>query len=484
MERLTAAMAIVLLAAVVIVLPASGQTGAYTLNGGTASATNQTYSATSADQSAIYVLNSGHLTLTNCTVVKTGDASNVNNSSQYGVNAGILAASAGAVTIAGGSVTTSASGGNGLFATGSGTSIGMSSGTITTAGQLAHGVDVTYGGSINLTNVNITTSGASSSALATDFGGGTVTVTGGTITASNTTPNSHSAAIYSTGSITVSGATVTSQGDCGGVIDGANSITLTNTALTGAVEGIKAWRTAPGSGTATINMNGGSLTATAGDGFYVAGTTAAITVRGGATISASTGNIVEALSSGIVSFTAISEMMTGSLIADSTSTITAALQNGTTLAGTVNRAALTIDSTSTWNITGSSTLTSLSNSGTVTFDAATFVSTISGSYTQASTGKLKVLLGGTSSYNKLVVTGAANLDGVLNVALVPGFTPAVGATFDVITSGSSSGAFSSTTTADPGLGFAVQYEPTYVRVTITSVDSTARHVPRRQLHKA
>jgi hypothetical protein len=258
-----------LLLAIVVASPARAQTGAYTVNGGTASRTGQTYAATVADQSAVYVINSGHLTLTNCTMTKTGDASNVNNSSQYGINAGILAGSGGTVTITGGSVTTNASGDNGLFATGSGSSISMSGGTINAAGGGAHGVDATYGGSVTLTNVDVTTTGSSSSALATDFGGGAVTVTGGTITSSNTAPNSHSAGIYSTGNITVTGATVTSRGDCGGVIDGANSISLDNTALTGVTEGIKIWKTAPMSGAATVVMDGGSLTVTAGDAFYL-----------------------------------------------------------------------------------------------------------------------------------------------------------------------------------------------------------------------
>jgi len=248
-------------------MPVYAQTGVYTLNGGTASQTNQTYNATLTDQSAVYVLNSGQLTLTNCTMIKTGDASNVNNSSQYGINAGVLAASAGQVTISGGSVTTNASCANGIFATGSGSSISMSNGTINASGASAHGVDATYGGSITLNNVNVTTTGSSSSALATDFGGGTVAVTGGTIIASATASGSHSAGIYSTGNISVSGATVSSNGDCGGVIDGANSITLTNSSLTGALQGIKMWKTAPMTGSATVTINGGSLIATAGDAF-------------------------------------------------------------------------------------------------------------------------------------------------------------------------------------------------------------------------
>jgi len=344
----------------------SEQATNYTQSGGTVTQTIETYVASATDTSGILITNAGVLTLSNSRITTTGNSSNVNNSSQYGTNAGVLANSGGKVTIAVGAVSTSGSGANGLFATGSGSSVSMSNGTITATGGNAHGVDVTYGGTVTLTNVNVTTSGASSSAVAMDFGGGTVNVTGGSIIAASTAANSHSAAIYSTGSISVTGATATSRGNCGDVIDGANSISLTNTALTGTVEGIKLWKTAPTSGTATVTVNGGSLTATAGDAFYITGETGnaangSITVKGGATISASTGNIINVLSSSTGSFTADGVTLTGNLVADSTSILTVTLQNQTTLHGIVQRAAVTMDSTSVWNVTGNSILTSLAD---------------------------------------------------------------------------------------------------------------------------
>lgn len=247
----------------------------------------------------------------------------------------------------------------------------MLGGTITATGANAHGVDATYGAAVTLSNVNVTTYGASSSAIATDFGGGTVKVIGGTIYASNTTAGSHSAAIYSTGTITVNGATATSIADCGGVIDGANSIILTNTVLTGLVEGFKLWKTAPASGAATVIMSGGSLTVTAGDGFYVTGTAGNsalgnISVLAGATISATTGKILNVDSSSAANFTASGVTLTGNLITDSTSTMTNTLQNGSTFTGCINTAKLlTIDATSTWNATSNSVVTTLTDSGTI-----------------------------------------------------------------------------------------------------------------------
>lgn len=358
------------------VSPVCAQSGAYVLNGGTANLASLTEIATNASQSGIFVYNSGNLTVETVTVTTSGNATNSDASGKYGVNAGILAGTSGSkgtITITGSSNTVNTTGSiaNGLFATYSGSSITMLGGRITASGANAHGVDVTYGGAITISNVDVTTYGSSASAIATDFGGGTVKVFGGTIYASNTTAGSHSAGIYSTGTITVQGASVRSMADCGGVIDGANSIILTNTALTGLVGGFKIWKTAPASGAATVTLSGGSLTATAGDAFYITGTTGNsalgnINVLNGATISASTGRILSVDGSSAAKFTASAVTLTGNLVTDSTSNMTNTLQNGTILTGCINTAkVLTIDATSTWNATSNSVVTSLTNSGAI-----------------------------------------------------------------------------------------------------------------------
>jgi hypothetical protein len=374
--RSTGRIGIAILIAVGTFASAPAQTGFYTQNGGSSSDSGKTYSATSTDQSAIYVYSSGQFTATNCTMTKTGDATSTNTASQYGTNAGVLTKSAGKVIIIGGSVTTNASGANGLFATGTNSSITMSNGTISASGGSAHGVDVTYGGSITLTNVDVTSTGANSSTLATDFGGGTVTVTGGTIRAASTASGSHSAGIYSTGTISVTNAVVSSAADCGGVIDGANSINLTNTTLTGAIEGFKLWKTAKASGAATVSITGGSVTVTNGDCFYVTGTTGnaatgTLTVKSGATISASTGVILRVDSVSTATITIDSSSLSGNLISDANSTITARLQNNAGLTGMISTAALTIDASSSWTLTGTSYLTTFSDAGGITGTAIT-----------------------------------------------------------------------------------------------------------------
>jgi len=365
-KQLSVAVAVILSAMTVFLPQARAQTGVYTVNGQTAAQTSQTFAATQTDQSAVYVLNAGYVILTNCTMTKTGDASDVGNSSENGVNAGALANSAGIIAIVGGSVTTNASGGNGLFATGSGSAVTMSNGEISTFGSGSHGIDATNGGVISLTDVNVTTTGDNSSALATDIGGGSVVVNGGAIAANATTPGSHSAGIYSTGDIAVSDATVTSMGDCGGVIDGPNTMALTNTDLTGVVEGIKVWKTAPDTGSATLAIYGGSLTSTNGDAFLITGETGnpanvEIFVANGAAISAGSGTLVNVSGASTASFSVEADTLAGNLLADETSSLDASLLFSTSLTGSIQNASLTMDASSAWNVTENSTLTILAD---------------------------------------------------------------------------------------------------------------------------
>ena len=64
-----------------------------------------------------------------------------------------------------------------------------------------------------------------------------------------------------------------------------------------------------------------------------------------------------------MTFIADKETLAGSLVSDSISSITASLRDGTTLTGSINSAALELDSTSRWEVTGDSVLTSLTDTG-------------------------------------------------------------------------------------------------------------------------
>jgi hypothetical protein len=128
------------------------------------------------------------------------------DSSFYGLNAGVLAMTGSRITVTNGSITTRGTGANGAFAVGTGSVVELSKVKIDCVASGAHGVDATIAGTIICTDVDITTAGnGAAAALSTDRGGGTVTFTRGSVFTSGT----RSPGIYSTGSITVRDAKLT-----------------------------------------------------------------------------------------------------------------------------------------------------------------------------------------------------------------------------------------------------------------------------------
>jgi hypothetical protein len=346
--------------------------GTYTLNGGTATQTGQTYTSTTKDVSGVYVTNGGVLTLVNPTITTSGDSSSNDASSFYGLNGAVLVNNGSSVTITGGSISSTGSGANGVIPTGTGSSATLTDVSITASGNGAHGVMATQGGTLTLNNVTIVTSGGSAAPLATDRGSGTVTVNGGTMISGS----GNSPCIYSTGVITVTGAKMTSTGSEAAVIEGFNSIVLKDTEIagyagsTGAVMIYQSMSGDASTGTGTFTMTGGSLSTGGGPIFFVTNTDGVITLFGVTVISDSDTLISAAGTSrwgtsgsngGIVSFTADGETLSGNVVTDSISSAALTLQNKTSLSGSINTAALTLDATSTWIVTNDSVLTSLSD---------------------------------------------------------------------------------------------------------------------------
>jgi len=347
-------------------------TGLYSIGTGTETKTDATYTAGGDDQSAVLVTGTANLSLANATIVTSGASKSSDESSFFGLNAGVLAQSGGKVTLTGGSVTTTGNGANGVFAYGTST-VTASNLTIKDTGQYAHGAMASGGGTVTLTSVNISTAGANSGAIATDRGGGTITATGGTVT----TSGQDSPAIYSTGSITVTGGTLSASGSEAAVIEGANSITLANSSLTSTKDGkwgVLIYQSMSGDASGakgTFTMTGGSLSYTGASGplFYVTNSTGIVSLKGvtvtaggGVLVKAATGNWgTSGSNGGTAVVTADGETLTGDLLSDSSSSIAASLQNSTTLTGTIKSAALTLDATSVWNVTGTSYLTTLSD---------------------------------------------------------------------------------------------------------------------------
>ncbi|HEY3268598.1 MAG TPA: pertactin-like passenger domain-containing protein [Armatimonadota bacterium] len=418
----------IVIGAVISFLAAPGRanTAAYTLNGGSATQTGQTYSAASTDMSGIYVCNGGKLTLVNPTVTTSGNTSSPDNSSFYGLNAGILATSASSITMTGGTVTTSGIGANGVFSTGSGTSISISNAKIVCTGQLGHGVDATAGGTLIVTDVDIATGpGANSAAIATDRGGGTVKVTRGTIT----TSGADAPGIYSTGAITVTGANVRATASEAAVIEGSNSITLTDTVLAAAKgqknRGIMILQSMSGDAAGdngVFTMTGGSYTwpSTTGPAFFVTNAKGTITLKN-VTVNNSSALLLKAAADswgtsgangGIAILIADGVTLTGAITSDSISSNTVTLKNGSSLNGAINSAKLTIDAASGWIVPASSVLTGLTNSGAITFAAPTGSASAAASYKTLTTASLSAS-GGTVTLNAYLGADSSPADALI-----------------------------------------------------------------------
>ncbi|MCE1245703.1 MAG: hypothetical protein LWY06_03570 [Firmicutes bacterium] len=389
--------------------------GTYSSANSGATETKTEYTSTTADTNAIKVAPGGSLTLTNSKATKSGDTASAENSGFYGFNAGVLASSSSSsdnytetnstttLTMTNCTITTTSVGSNGAFAFGQGAVVNLDHVTInTTGGNNARGVDATYGGTVNVTNSVITTKGDSCAALATDRYNGATAPKINATNCTGTTAGSGSPGIYCTGTFVVKDCTLSATGSEAAVIEGKNSITLTNTSISGVKKwGVMIYQSMSGdssTGTGNFSMTGGTLTNgfSSGPAFFVCDTDAVIKLVG-ATIKNSSDMLLLAGKAstastyidnvnsswgtlgGNVTFTAENQTLEGKIIiCDSSSSIDLTLTNSN-FKGSVNTdkisctAKLTIDSGSTWEVTGDSYLTSLTNNGTISGSGKVYV---------------------------------------------------------------------------------------------------------------
>ncbi len=149
------------------------------------------------------------------------------------MNAGLLAQNGATVTLQNATVNTSVKNGNGVFSYGTGTTVNIPDSTIRTTGDCSGGIQTTGGGTTNASNLDVETEGNSSAAIRSDRGGGTIHADGGTYVTNGT----GSPAVYSTAEISVFDAILTANNSEGIVVEGKNSVSLTDCDLTGNMTG-------------------------------------------------------------------------------------------------------------------------------------------------------------------------------------------------------------------------------------------------------
>ena len=360
--------------------------------------TSTTKTSSTADQSVVYITESGK-TISGSTLTKeSGDSSNTENSEFYGVNAAVLV-NGGGLTMTGGTITTKAKGANALCATNGGT-VSISETKIeSTAESSGRGLHATYGGKIEASKVEISSTGGSCATLATDRGEGTVTCSGCTLS----TGGAGSPLIYSTGDITASKTIGTSTGAQAVVVEGKNTASVLegsnlncygigNRGSGDKVDkcGVMLYQSMSGdadSGTSTFNCKISTITIDSKSSvyssapmFFITNTDAVINLEGctftyGSNIFLDTKGTTEWGTTGTNG-----GVVVGNFVIDSSSGLTINLESSN-ITGTINTAksgakvAISMDANSKITLTGNSYYTSLTNADTANNNI------IKGSYT-------------------------------------------------------------------------------------------------------
>lgn len=358
--------------------------------------------STGTDENAALVSSGANVTFNNIDITRnSSDSTGGDNSSFYGVRAALLATDGNAY-VKGGTVTTDAAGGAGLFAYGDGTVYAADT-TIKTTQDTSGGIHAAGGGKLYAWDLNVETDGESAAAIRSDRGGGTMVVDGGTYTSNGV----GSPAVYCTADIAVKDATLTANGSEAVCIEGLNSLHLFNCDLTGNMSDLSQndstwtvilYQSMSGDsevGNSTFQMDGGTLTSKNGGVFYTTNTESDITLKDvditynndNEYFLRCTGNNNErgwgesGANGADCDFTAISQDMEGSVIWDTISQLDFYMTDGSNLTGAIiddesfagnggdGYCNVYVSDDSTWTVTGDSTVSKLSNAGTIVDDS-------------------------------------------------------------------------------------------------------------------
>ena len=336
---------------------------------------------TTADQNAFIGKNKAVVNIENSVFDKTGNTASDDNSNFRGQNAVVLGIDGSQINIKGSNITSNSKGSNAVFATGENSVINVENTNIHTKSDSSRGLDATYKGTVNGKNLTITTEGAHSATLATDRGEGTITAEAAKLT----TSGEGSPVIYSTGNIMVNNVNGMANNSEIGVVEGKNSITLTNSNVTGYKDnGFMLYQSFSGdaeNGIARLKAENNTLTTHATGAFlYVNNTTAEVDLSNNAISMPNTSTLVKAAADsrwgktgengGHLTLRTSNQELSGNIMADSISTIALDMINGSSLVGAVNtdntakEVTVKLSKDSNWILTGDSYVKSLSNEDT------------------------------------------------------------------------------------------------------------------------
>ncbi|MBQ3465786.1 MAG: adhesin [Firmicutes bacterium] len=410
--------------------------GKLTADGKEVTSDGEKIESTTADENALLAENGGVLKVTGADITKSGDDSNGDSCNFYGVNSSVLATGENSeVYLSDSKISSTGEGNNGVFATDSGTAYLNKVEITTTEGSNSRGLDATYGGVIYGNDLTISTAKDHCAALATDRGGGYISVTNSSLeTAGNGSP-----LIYSTGDIEVDNVTGTSSGSQIAGIEGKNRIVINNSTLESTNDntsgsdpiknGVILYQSTSGDAdtasaeTCEFEAVDSILKTSISDGamFYVTNNSADIVLQNteldfdseNVQLLNASGNSSNNWGSagkngGTVELTAIKQILKGNVYTDEISSAEVYLTNGSEWTGVSegeNNLTVVVDSKSTWVLTEDTTIADLNYS-----DDAKIVDADGKTVTVIADGK--TVVEGESDIT-LTVTGAVNSEVVI-----------------------------------------------------------------------
>lgn len=373
--------------------------GTLTASGSENSSNGESLEATESDQNVALAQDGGTLTIDNDTLTKSGDDTNGDNCNFYGLNSIALTVGSDSLTkISNSTLNATSEGSNGIFATDNGTVYANNDTISTTAGN-SRGLDATYGGTIIANQMTISTQGDHSASIATDRGGGNVSVTNSELS----TAGSGSPLLYSTGDVEVDNVTGTATGSQIAGMEGLNKIYIynsqlssTNNAISGSdpiKNGVIIYQSTSGDADTSASEKARfeasnsilSTTIDSGSMFYVTNTDANV-VLSSTLLSFDSDNVnllqVEGNDSNgwgsagsngaTLKFTGLSETLNGNITVDSISSadiylleqttytgVTSITQNANSSTSADSNITMNISSDSKWVVTADSTVTNL-----------------------------------------------------------------------------------------------------------------------------
>lgn len=435
--------------------------GKLAADGEEVSSDNETITTSTVDENAALVENGGTLKITNGKLQKSGDDTNGDNCNFYGINSILLAVGEKSKAyISNSALASDSEGSNAIFATDQAI-VYSAQNSITTSKNNSRGLDATYGGTIIADGMTIQTAGDHSASLATDRGGGNISVTNSTLT----TSGSGSPLIYSTGAIEVSDVTGTAECSQIAGMEGLNHIKIYDSELSSTITDKTASDPVANGVIIYQSTSGDADTSTgeraqfqavdstlhskieSGAMFYVTNTSADILLSGTtldfdsskAKLLQIEGNDANswgrAGSNGAdVTFTGLGETLTGDISVDSISSLDLYFLDGTTYTGQIQSVAnaggqndsaanagdqndsvtnatvtVNLDQDSTWIVTGDTTVFTLNaedGAQLVDADGKTVSIVADGSTVVKGDSDLTVTV--TGSYSQTVTTSEAN----------------------------------------------------------------------------